>query len=106
MQHIWFPDVYVDKAKDLRVPVYKIPPAYLRIFEGGGLVYSARVNYDVACPMNFENYPLDLQVVYCNYIHNVAQREKNPGTLLVLHYVRRYEANFNRIDLTSLLLFS
>ena len=32
--HIWFPDVFVDKAKELRVPIYKIPPVYLRMFPG------------------------------------------------------------------------
>ncbi len=43
VRHIWFPDVYVDKAKDLRMPMYKIPPAYLRMFEGGDMLYSARL---------------------------------------------------------------
>lgn len=59
---IWFPDVFIDKAKELRVPVYKIPPAYLRIYENGLMMYSARVNYDLSCPMNFINYPVDEQV--------------------------------------------
>ena len=61
VKKLWFPDVFVDKAKDLRVPVYQIPPAYLRIYETGLLMYSARVNYDLSCPMRFENYPVDTQ---------------------------------------------
>lgn len=58
---IWFPDIYIDKAKALRMPVYQIPPSYLRIYESGLVMYSARVNYDISCPMNFENYPVDRQ---------------------------------------------
>ena len=62
VKDIWFPDVFIDKAKDLRAPVYQIPPTYLRIYESGLLLYSARVNYDLSCPMYFEEYPVDEQV--------------------------------------------
>ena len=36
-------------------------PAYVRIYNDSMLKYSARVNYDVACPMHFEKYPVDIQ---------------------------------------------
>ena len=36
-------------------------PAYLRVYNSSKLKYSARVNYDVACPMHFEEYPMDTQ---------------------------------------------
>ena len=36
-------------------------PAYLRVYNDSLLKYSARVNYDVACPMHFEKYPVDIQ---------------------------------------------
>ena len=62
VQELWFPDVFIDKAKDLRVPIYKIPPTYLRIYESGLMMYSARVNYDLSCPMDFSNYPVDEQI--------------------------------------------
>ena len=54
VKELWFPDVFIPKAKDARVPAYKIPPVYLRIYEHGLMMYSARVNYDLSCPMNFE----------------------------------------------------
>jgi len=60
-QHIWFPDVYIDGIQDLRYPAYKVKPAYLRVYNDSMLKYSARVNYDVACPMHFEKYPVDIQ---------------------------------------------
>jgi hypothetical protein len=47
--------------QDLRFPAYKVKPAYLRIYNDSTLKYSARVNYDVACPMHFEKYPVDTQ---------------------------------------------
>ena len=53
--------MFVDKAKDLRVPTYRIPPAYLRVYEDGRMLYSARVNYDLSCPMSFQSYPVDTQ---------------------------------------------
>eukprot|EP00093_Oithona_nana_P002503 02503.XXX_15798_14050_1 [CDS] Oithona nana genome sequencing. len=43
------------------MPVYQIPPLYLRIYQTGRIMYSARVNYDVSCPMKFEDYPVDIQ---------------------------------------------
>lgn len=60
-RHIWFPDVYIDGIQDLRFPAYKVKPAYLRVYNDSLLKYSARVNYDVACPMHFEKYPVDVQ---------------------------------------------
>ena len=64
VDHIWFPDVFIAHAKELRMPVYQIPPLYLRIYETGRMLYSARVNYDVNCPMKFEDYPVDIQHCY------------------------------------------
>ena len=46
---------------DFRFPAYKVKPAYLRVYNDSLLKYSARVNYDVACPMHFEKYPVDIQ---------------------------------------------
>ena len=58
MDHFWFPDVFISKAKELRKPFYKIPPSYLRIYGDGKMVYSARVNFDLSCPMDFAKYPV------------------------------------------------
>ena len=61
VDNLWFPDVFIAHAKELRMPVYQIPPLYLRIYQSGRMMYSARVNYDVSCPMKFEDYPVDIQ---------------------------------------------
>ena len=54
----WFPDMYIDKAKAIRKPSYEIPPSSLRIYPSGLFIYSARVNYDISCPMDFKFYPV------------------------------------------------
>ena len=48
------PDIFIDKAKSVRKPVFFIPPAYLRLYNDSLVKYSARMNYDVACPMDFK----------------------------------------------------
>ena len=53
VEKFWFPDIFIQKAQETRVPIYRIPPVYLRIYETGQMMYSARVNFDVSCPMSF-----------------------------------------------------
>ena len=31
-QYIWFPDIFVDKTREIRSAEYKIPPVYLRMY--------------------------------------------------------------------------
>ena len=57
-----FPVLFTNYSNfDFRYPAYKVKPAYLRVYNDSMLKYSARVNYDVACPMHFEKYPVDIQ---------------------------------------------
>ena len=40
------------------------------IFKSGAVIYSTNIcrnNYDVACPMNFKNYPYDTQICKVKY---------------------------------------
>ena len=60
--NIWFPDIYVDKTKDLRNPVYQIPPASIRFYENHKLYYNRRINYDLSCPMQFTHYPVSKEI--------------------------------------------
>lgn len=57
----WMPDIFIDKAKLVRKPVFFIQPAYLRLYNDSLVKYSSRMNYDVACPMNFRRFPVDEQ---------------------------------------------
>jgi len=66
-QYIWFPDVYIDFAKALRIPKFMVAPASLRIYRNSTARYATQNNYDVACPMNFKNYPYDTQICKVKY---------------------------------------
>jgi len=61
--HIWMPDVFIDQAKAIRVPTYYTKPASLRIYNDSTVRYSSRINFDVACNMDFHRFPVDEQ--YC-----------------------------------------
>ena len=55
------PDLFIDEAKELRVPTYYIKPASLRVYSDSTIRYSSRVNFDVACNMDFHRFPVDEQ---------------------------------------------
>jgi len=59
----WMPDVFIDQAKALRIPTYYTKPASIRIYNDSTVRYSSRINYDVACNMDFHRFPVDEQ--YC-----------------------------------------
>jgi len=61
--HFWMPDVFIDQAKALRTPTYYTKPASLRVYNDSTIRYSSRINYDVACNMDFHRFPVDEQ--YC-----------------------------------------
>jgi len=67
IQSFWIPDVFIDQAKKLRIPNIEIRPASIRVYPDGLIRYSARVNYDVACNMDFHNYPVDKQLCEVKY---------------------------------------
>ena len=64
---IWMPDIFIDQAVNLRRPRFHTPPASLRVYRDGTLRYSSRVNYDVACAMDFHFYPHDVQICLVKY---------------------------------------
>ena len=53
---LWVPDIFIDKAKTIRKPAYLTHAAYLRLYNNSLIKYSARFNFDVACPMDFHRY--------------------------------------------------
>ena len=54
-------DIFVDQAKELRIPTYFVRPASIRIYNNSRIRYATRVNFDVACVMDFHKYPKDVQ---------------------------------------------
>jgi hypothetical protein len=60
-EHLWIPDIFIDQAKELRIPTYFNRPASIRIYNNSRIRYATRVNFDVACNMEFHLYPHDVQ---------------------------------------------
>jgi len=70
---IWIPDIFVDQSINLRVPTFHSKPRSVRVYNDSMIRYSSRFNFDVACPMDFSNYPVDNQtclVKFESYSHN------------------------------------
>ena len=61
-ERFWIPDIFIDQAKEMRIPTYFTRPASIRIYNDSKIRYATRVNFDVACKMEFQNYPLDKQI--------------------------------------------
>ena len=61
-KHFWIPDLFIDRSKEVRVPTYFVKPASLRIYDDQTLRYSSRINFDVACSMDFHKFPMDEQL--------------------------------------------
>ena len=59
--NFWIPDIFVDQAKALRIPTYFVRPASIRVYNNSRIRYATRVNFDVACKMEFHQYPTDMQ---------------------------------------------
>ncbi|TRY76623.1 hypothetical protein TCAL_16006 [Tigriopus californicus] len=112
---IWFPDIFLDHAKDIRRPSYGIPTTFLRAYNDSKLYYSSRVNYDMVCHMSFEDYPVDTQV--CDvlfeswsytydrmmYKWDIEHSSEYPGVRLRLVLKRNISYHLLRTYLPSLL---
>ena len=61
VEHFWIPDIFIDMSKNVRVPTYFVKPASLRVYKNHILRYSSRINFDVACIMDFRKFPVDEQ---------------------------------------------
>ena len=66
-EHFWIPDIFIDRSKAVRVPTYYVKPASLRIYNDQTLRYSSRINFDVACSMDFHKFPVDEQLCEINF---------------------------------------
>eukprot|EP00095_Tigriopus_kingsejongensis_P009947 maker-scaffold981_size73921-snap-gene-0.17 protein:Tk09947 transcript:maker-scaffold981_size73921-snap-gene-0.17-mRNA-1 annotation:"glycine receptor subunit alpha-4-like isoform x8" len=58
----WIPDIFIDQAKELRVPTYYVRPSSIRVYNDSRIRFATRVNFDVACGMDFHKYPHDQQL--------------------------------------------
>jgi hypothetical protein len=66
-EYFWIPDIFIDRSRNVRVPTYYVKPASLRIYADHTLRYSSRINFDVACSMDFRDFPVDEQLCEINF---------------------------------------
>ena len=66
-EYFWIPDIFIDRSKSVRIPTYYVQPASLRIYKDHTLRYSSRLNFDVACSMDFRRFPVDEQLCEVNF---------------------------------------
>ena len=66
-KHFWIPDIFIDRSKNVRIPTYYVKPASLRVYRDQILRYSSRINFDVACSMDFHKFPMDEQLCEINF---------------------------------------
>lgn len=66
-EKFWIPDLFIDRTKSLRIPSYYTKPASLRIYNDSTMRYSSRINFDVACDLDLQYFPVDKQVCEINF---------------------------------------
>ena len=64
---IWIPDIFVDQSTMTRVSSFHIKPSSIRVYENSMIRYNKRLNFDVACPMDFAKYPVDDQTCWIKF---------------------------------------
>lgn len=62
ISEIWVPDLYITGSVNIRHPKYLIDPSYMRIYEDSRIRINKRVNFYIGCNMEFQRFPLDVQV--------------------------------------------
>ncbi|XP_077983267.1 glycine receptor subunit alpha-2-like [Glandiceps talaboti] len=62
LDKIWVPDLYFINEKDGKFHSITVDNKLLRISPNGDVLYSMRLTLTLACYMNLQNYPMDLQI--------------------------------------------
>lgn len=96
IDNFWVPDVFIDQAKALRAPTFHVKPATIRVYPDGTMRYSSRVNYDVACAMDFHRYPVDEQMCEIKFesFGYTNKQVKSQGTFSMFIYIGALNTNY------------
>ncbi|CRL07692.1 CLUMA_CG020649, isoform A [Clunio marinus] len=61
LKKIWKPDTYFFNGKQSYLHTITTPNKFVRLYKDGRVLYSSRLTIKAACPMNLENFPMDVQ---------------------------------------------
>jgi hypothetical protein len=57
---IWMPDIFIDKASQIRNPIYLNDASSLRFHENSLVSFSTLLNWNTGCEMDFTFFPFDI----------------------------------------------
>ncbi|KAK4887223.1 hypothetical protein RN001_003494 [Aquatica leii] len=58
---IWKPDTYFYNGKQSYLHTITTPNKFVRLYQDGRVLYSSRLTIKAGCPMNLEDFPMDIQ---------------------------------------------
>ncbi|XP_044748312.1 gamma-aminobutyric acid receptor alpha-like [Coccinella septempunctata] len=58
---IWKPDTYFYNGKQSYLHTITTPNKFVRLYQNGRVLYSSRLTIKAGCPMNLEDFPMDIQ---------------------------------------------
>ncbi|XP_037908522.1 gamma-aminobutyric acid receptor alpha-like isoform X2 [Hermetia illucens] len=61
LARIWKPDTYFSNGKQSYLHTITTPNKFVRIYQDGRVLYSSRLTIKAGCPMNLEDFPMDIQ---------------------------------------------
>ncbi|XP_054735132.1 gamma-aminobutyric acid receptor alpha-like [Anastrepha obliqua] len=61
LARIWKPDTYFYNGKQSYLHTITTPNKFVRIYQNGRVLYSSRLTIKAGCPMNLEDFPMDIQ---------------------------------------------
>ena len=67
LKYIWVPDVYIYNLRDLTIPSLYGPFGGLWVSNETYVWMSNELHLKLSCPMKFDLYPMDFQVLYVSY---------------------------------------
>ncbi|XP_015512995.1 gamma-aminobutyric acid receptor alpha-like [Neodiprion virginianus] len=61
LARIWKPDTYFYNGKQSYLHTITSPNRFVRLYQDGRVLYSSRLTIKAGCPMNLEDFPMDIQ---------------------------------------------
>ncbi|XP_046394287.1 gamma-aminobutyric acid receptor alpha-like [Ischnura elegans] len=61
LERIWKPDTYFYNGKQSYLHTITTPNKFVRLYQDGRVLYSSRLTIKAGCPMNLEDFPMDIQ---------------------------------------------
>ncbi|XP_017769890.1 PREDICTED: gamma-aminobutyric acid receptor alpha-like isoform X2 [Nicrophorus vespilloides] len=61
LARIWKPDTYFYNGKQSYLHTITTPNKFVRLYKNGRVLYSSRLTIKAGCPMNLEDFPMDIQ---------------------------------------------